>query len=136
MAKLTFRQANLRYLRLFIPVMGFYALACIAGPFLLDAVGRGLLATTVVAVLSALPLLAVLWLMSRYLRETDEFTRTLQLEALAAGAFLTVSFAILWGFLELFGVVSGLWSFLIAPIFFASYGLSYAVRLRRGVSAP
>jgi hypothetical protein len=123
MPKITFKESNRRYLRAFVPVMVFYSIFCFAGPALLERAGdppKALVVT--VALLSAAPLVAVFWLMGRLLRETDEYTRLIQSRAMLAGGGFTLSLAGAWGFLEHFDVVPHLWSFLLIPLFFASYG--------------
>lgn len=128
MANVTYKQANQRYRRAFIPVMAFYVVACFAGPMVIGTMGdppKWLLA--VIAVATGAPLAAVFWLKGRWLRETDEYMRARQVEAMLTGAGVTISFAVIWGFLELFQLVPNLWTFLIGPIYFASYGLAYVV---------
>ena len=73
------------------------------------------------------PIGVVLWLMWRLTRETDEFTRQKQMSALAAGGMITAFVSVVWGFLELYGVVPAMWTFLVGPIFFLSYGLVYCI---------
>lgn len=78
----------------------------------------------------AAPIGGVLWLMWRLSRETDEFTRQHQMAAMAAGGLITAFISVVWGFLELYNVVPPLWTFLLGPIFFLSYGLFYCIGRR------
>ncbi|MDZ4761929.1 MAG: hypothetical protein SGJ21_12755 [Alphaproteobacteria bacterium] len=137
MPEITFKQANRRYRRMFWPVIGVYTAICFAGPLYLKTLAeppQWLVAG--VALASAAPLVLVFWLMSRLLRETDEYTRAMQTQAMLAGGGATLSFAGVWGFLELFEVVPHLWPFLLVPMFFFAYGAVYcARRLRAGSGA-
>jgi hypothetical protein len=134
MPKITFKESNRRYLRAFVPVMIFYSVFCFAGPALLEKAGNPPKALVVsVALLSAVPLMVVFWLMGRLLRETDEYTRLIQSRAMLAGGGFTLSFAGVWGFLEYFGIAPHLWPVLLIPLFFASYGAAMVIhQLRTG----
>lgn len=133
MSEVTYKEANKRYRRAFIPVMAVYVSACFAGPLALKAMGNPPeWVMALIAVGTALPIVAVFWLKGRLLLETDEYTRARQVEAMLVGAGVTVCFAVVWGFLELFGLVPNLWTFLIGPIYFATYGLAYLVGKLRG----
>ncbi len=133
MTDVTYKEANRRYRRMFLPVMAVYVVACFAGPLALNVMGDPpdwVMAG--IAVFTALPIAAVFWLKGRWLLETDEYTRARQVEAMLVGGGVTVCFAIIWGFLELFELVPNLWTFLIGPIYFASYGLAFLVGKLRG----
>lgn len=131
----SYSKANKRYKQAFWPVMGVYVVLCFAGPLLLKSheTPPAWLAASV-AVLTALPVVAVLFLKLRLLRETDEYTRFRQAQNMLIGAALTVSFCAVWGFLELFELAPKLWTFLVAPIYFASWGLTCLFN-REGASA-
>ena len=127
MAEITYKQAGRRYRRIFIPIMALYAALCFGGPYLLFATGGtppSWLAA-LVAIGTAAPIWVGFVLMWRYVRETDEFTRLRQLKAMTAGGMITASFCVLWGFLELYQVLPSFWVFMVGPIFFAAYGLSF-----------
>ncbi len=142
MTKITFKQANRRYLRLFVPLMIFYSVFCFAGPIMLRAMGEPpKWALGLVAVITGAPIAAVFWLMGRLLRETDEYTRTIQVDALLSGGAITLSVAVIWSFLELFQVVPRARFFpsmmMVGPGFFFAYGVSFGVqaaRRRRGTA--
>jgi hypothetical protein len=137
MGAITFNEANRRYRRAFLPVIGLYVVFCFAGPALLDAMGEPpVWAGALVAVLTGLPIAVVFWLIARLLRETDEYTRKVHVDALLSGGGFTLSATVIWGFLELFDVVPQSERFpamlMVAPAFFAAFGLAYALqRLRR-----
>lgn len=141
MSEITFRGANRRYRRMFFPVMAFYVVFCFVGPMLMVAY-RGEPPTwlmALVSIISGAPIAIVFWLMFRYLRETDEFTRQIQIDALLPGAGITFSLAVIWGFLELYQVIPRFRIFtpmmMVGPAFFFFYGATFAVqRLLRGES--
>lgn len=87
-----------------------------------------------IAILPALPIIAVFWIMWRYLREeSDEYLRDMfTRQALVATAFV-LSIATAWGFLENFGVVPHVYAYYAAIIWFAGLGVGSCVnRLSRG----
>ena len=128
MPEVTFREANKRYRRAFIPVMVVYTIAVFGGSYLLKQFETPpTWLSAIVALVMAAPIGGVLWLMWRLSRETDEFTRQKQMSALAAGGMITAFISVVWGFLELYGVVPSMWTFLVGPIFFLTYGLVYCI---------
>jgi hypothetical protein len=141
MPEVTYRGANSRYRRLFFPVMLFYVVFCFVGPGVMFAF-KGhppMWAMAVISVISGAPIAGVFWLMGRYLRETDEFTRKIQLDALLPGASITLSLAVIWGFLELYQVAPRAKIFspmmLVGPAFFFFYGITFMIQhLLRGES--
>jgi cytochrome bd-type quinol oxidase subunit 2 len=141
MPDVTFREANRRYKRAYWPVMIFYALFCFAGAAayaFMDDPPKWIVG--LIAIITGAPIAGVLWLMGRFLRETDEYTRHLQTQALLSGGGITVSVAAVWSFLELYEVVPRFEQFpsmmMVAPAFFLFYGASYYVQQRRrGASA-
>jgi hypothetical protein len=90
-----------------------------------------------IAILPALPIIAVFWIMWRYLgEESDEYLRYMfTRQALVATGFV-LSIATAWGFLENFGVVPHVYAFYAAIIWFAGLGVGSCVnRLFRGREA-
>lgn len=141
MEDITFKGANRRYRRLFFPVMAFYVVFCFVGPLVM-VVYRGeppVWLMAIVSIISGAPIAVVFWLIGRYLRETDEFTRKIQIDALLPGAGITLSLAVIWGFLELYQVVPRFKIFtpmmMVGPAFFFFYGVTFTIqRLLRGES--
>jgi hypothetical protein len=126
MANVTFKEANRRYRRLFIPAMVVYAIVVFAGAFWLKAFEEPpMWAAALVAIVSVAPMGFVFWLMWRLMRETDEFTRLQQAMSMAAGGLITAFVCMAWGFLEIYEVVPHMWTFLAGPVFFLSYGLTH-----------
>jgi hypothetical protein len=129
--KITYHQAQRRYFWTFLPVMVFYTVFCFVGPELLKGSGQPpTWALGSVAIVTGAPIAVVFWLIARLLRETDEYTRKIQVDAILSGGAITLSAAVLWGFLELFEVVPRVPRFpsmmMVGPIFFGMWGLSYA----------
>ena len=78
----------------------------------------------VAAILPALPIVAILFTVGRYLtEETDEYLRLMMTrQALIASAF-TLSIATVWGFLENFGPVPHVYAYYAQILWFAGLGL-------------
>lgn len=132
----TYKQANRRYRLAFWPVMIFYGVACFAGPALLKAVpDQPKWAAAAIAIATAAPIAVVFWLMGRWLKETDEYTRARHVDAMLVGGGILFSASIGWGFLELFEVAPHLPTFFIAPGFFLSYGAASFAQRFFGVQA-
>ena len=82
----------------------------------------------VAAVLPALPIVAILFTVGRYLtEETDEYLRLMMTrQALIASAF-TLSIATVWGFLENFGLVPHVYAYYAQILWFAGLGLGKVI---------
>jgi len=78
----------------------------------------------VAAILPALPIVAILGAIGRYLaEETDEYLRMMMTrQALIASAF-TLSIATIWGFLENFDLVPHVYAYYAQILWFAGLGL-------------
>ncbi len=66
------------------------------------------------------------------MKETDEYTRKIQIDAMLVAGGVTLSVAVIWGFLELYQVIPQL-EFLpsimmVGPMFFAAWGIAYAIQ--------
>jgi hypothetical protein len=140
MPEVSFQDAARRYRRLFWPAMIVYAVVCIGGALLIKAMDHPApWLSAIVALASAAPAALTVWLLARFIRETDEYTRKIQTEAMLSGGAITLSLAITWGFLELYEVVPPMTDFPVLMVvwlaFFFFYGASFFVRqLRRGES--
>lgn len=125
MSQQTFKSAKRRYHRAFWPLMAIYVVIILAGSYginQLDPEPKWLQA--VLALASAAPISATLFVMLRYAAETDEYTRLVQLKAFAWGGVITTSGIFLIGFLQLFHVIGYVEVFWFGPAFFIAYGLS------------
>jgi nitric oxide reductase large subunit len=125
--------AQRAYLRRFVPTMLAYVVAVTA----VSAVMRsahpptGALAYAL-AVLPALPLLGVFWIIGRYLvEEQDEYVRMLRVRQTLIATGLTLSLATLWGFLETFANAPHVPLFYVSVLWFAGLGVgAFWIRLR------
>jgi len=115
------------YLRRFGVVMSLYVAAVVTATRLSPA-----LADTSwlwpVAVLPALPLLALFWVMGRYLAElTDEYVRMLEVRKALVATGLTLAVTTVLGFLEIYADLPSLPLFFVPVIWFAGLGLGSLV---------
>jgi hypothetical protein len=127
--KPTYREANRRYNRLYWPAVFVYGLLCIGGAIVfkwIDHPAAWMLMA--LAVVNTAPVVAIFWALGRWVRETDEYTRKKQVEAMLMGAAVTFIFVSLWGFLELYNVAPHFYLLALWPIFLASYGGIYCAR--------
>jgi len=123
-----FRTANRRYKLVFWPLMGAYLAVLFAGVYLVDEETSPLALRAGFAIAVALPLFGLLWALLRHVSETDEYTRTRQLQALAEGGVISTAAIFLVGFLEVFNAIADVPLFLFGPFFFAAYGLAHCRR--------
>ncbi|MBA4048184.1 MAG: hypothetical protein C0476_06540 [Sphingomonas sp.] len=125
------RNAALRaYLRRFVPVMLIYAVLVFAAPYAIWAWRPEGPFLWAIAVLPALPIIGVFWIIARYILElTDEYLRMLEVrKALVATAF-ALSIASIWGFLEIYADVPHLPAFFVPVFWFAGLGVGSIVNL-------
>ncbi len=82
----------------------------------------------VAAVLPALPIIAILFTVGRYItEETDEYLRMMMVrQALIASAF-TLSIATVWGFLENFDLVPHVYAYYAQILWFLGLGLGKVI---------
>lgn len=120
-----FRTANRRYMLVFWPFTAAYLIALFAGISLVDESTSPLWLRAGFAVSVVLPLFGMLWALLRHVRETDEYTRLRQLQALAEGGAVTAGAIFLFGFLEIFNVIGDVPLFLFGPFFFFAFGLAH-----------
>jgi len=120
--------AKRKYVARFWPVMTVYVIAVFAVSWAFnDAPPDGAL-RYVLAVLPALPILGVFYVMGRYLiEETDEFVRLRQTIAMLIGVAITLSFCAVWGFLEIYADVPKIGLFNVVWGFFLSFGIGSAI---------
>ena len=122
-----FRTANRRYRYAFWPLMAVYVVAVMSGTYFIDEDTAPLWLKVTGALATALPVLGVIWVILRQVRETDEYTRLRQLTALAQGGAITAGVAFVAGFLQIFGAIPEFSAFWFGPMFFLAYGLSQCV---------
>lgn len=121
-----FRTANKRYLVIFVPMMTIYCAAIVAALAFIDMETASTGVRTAAALMVSLPLVAILWSILRLVRETDEYTRMRQLQALTEAGVVLTGVIFVAGFLERFNVIPDIPLFLFGPAFFFLYGLAHA----------
>ena len=122
-----------RYLREFLPAMLGYVVALSLSLWLLKSIEGGLL-RAVVALLPVPPIALALRAMIRYIRDSDELQRRIELEAVS---FATAGVSLVYmggGFLQLAKVIdvpSGVAMIWVFPLVCLLYGIAKAVVARR-----
>lgn len=103
---LTPREANRRYLKRFLPSMTAYMVLLIGSNIVInryDPRGAALLA---LAILPALPILAVIWAMGMaVIEQPDEYVRMKLIKAMLIGTAIMLAVLTVWSFLEDTGLV-------------------------------
>lgn len=95
------RQAIRRYFLRFVPSMTAYVVLLIGSNLVRRAWRPGEAATVALAVLPALPIVAVIWSMGKYISEqSDEYQRAQLVKATLIGTALMLSITTVWSFLE------------------------------------
>lgn len=121
-----------RYMKRFLPSMLLYVVVLMASIIAIKRLHPEGPLLWVLAVAPALPILLVIAVMGRYLvEETDEFLRSMAVQAMLWGIGITLALATIWGFLENADLVPHVSSFLAFPIFCAAMGLSQPFIWRR-----
>jgi hypothetical protein len=107
------------YIRRFIPTMIVYVLLVAAATALSEtALGRGP-AIWAIALLPALPLLYVFWLIGRYLADQkDEYLRLLEVRKALVATGLTLAATTVLGFLEIYAQMPHVPLFFVPVIWF------------------
>ena len=125
MASHGFRTASKRYRRLFWPMMAIYVALIFVTEWFVDADSSPLWLRAACALATTAPIILAIWAIFRQARETDEYTRARQIQALAEGGAIVASAAFLIGFLQIFGVVGAVDVFWFGPAYFLAFGLAY-----------
>jgi hypothetical protein len=126
MTKPNYQQANKRYHRLFGPAMLAYSICIVGGVFGVHATGpNNLIVRTLAGLAAAIPLIIAIWALLRFVRETDEFNRQMNLQALAFAGGVTASLAALVGFLQMYEVVPLFPAFWFVVFYFPAYGFGH-----------
>jgi hypothetical protein len=108
------------YQRRFGVAMTCYVLAVVAASWLSETSLSEGPAIWPIATLPALPLLAVFWIMGRYLAEiTDEYVRMLEVRKALVATGLTLAVTTVLGFLEIYADLAHMPLFFVPMIWFA-----------------
>ena len=130
---MTQEQANRRYLSVLIPativfVAASYGIkladnAAVLPPWMLYAA----------AIVPIAALLGMFWAHWRYMREIDEFLRSIQVKAAFAGLVIVLTIASAWGYLEFYAEVAPLSIYWLNPLYWIVYSIAVVIfTLRSG----
>jgi len=118
------------YVRRFVPMMLGYAVLVFAAPYAIWALEAQGPLLWGLAMLPALPIIGVFWLIARYIVELrDEYVRVLEVRKALVATALTLSIASIWGFLEIYADAVHLPTFYIPVIWFGGLGVGSVVNL-------
>lgn len=119
------KQALRRYLKLFIPSMVAYVGLLTLVTYVLKAEVVSGPAIYAVAILPGLAALVFLYAYFRFINETDEVARRVQLEATLVAVAAILAFTLTWGLLELIvDTMVRIPMFYIFPAYFLVQGLA------------
>ena len=121
---MTPQRATRRYTRDFWIAIAVYVVLIFAVPL---AIRHAQIAAPLLWVLSvapALPLLGVIYLVARYLCETDEYQRAMQTRRMLGALGAMLGLCTVYGFAEAFAGAPHFELFLVFPLFCALYGSS------------
>ncbi len=120
--------AKRRYIAWFILTMVVYTVAVLGVTWLFINQPPAPPFSYAIALIPALPVLAVFAILGRYLaEETDEFVRMRQVTGLLIAIGLTLSFCTTWGFLEFYVDVPKIAIFHAVWIFFGAMGIGNGI---------
>lgn len=125
------KNAYRRYISVFAPAMITYTISVFGAVYLIK---NEILASPlpyVVAVIPGVAAMVFMWAHFRFIRETDEFHRKIQTEAMMWGIGALMSVAMTWGMISMFTDFPELPFFYAIPIFYASYGVAAAILGRK-----
>lgn len=109
--------ANRAYVRRFFPMMGLYIVCLFAANWLHDRIAPAGPIAVALAILPALPLIGVVWVLGRLVvEETDEYLRSLIVRQFMIATGFMLSVTSIWGFLDAFEEVPHVpmyWAFII-----------------------
>lgn len=113
-------------LRVFLAV-AFCITTFAVGASVYKSLPTGSPALWALGLVTAVPLLGVIWAWGRYLsEETDEYLRHLAIMSALIGLGAVLVLATVWGFLENLGLVPHIWSWYVVPLFAVANGLGRA----------
>lgn len=117
--------ATRRYHRRFFPAMALYIVFVFSASWAFPRYHPVGIAAYLLAVLPAIPIVAVIIIVGLYLAdEKDEFQRAFLVQSMIWSIGATLSVTTIWGFLELFAKAPHLPPFLIFPLFWFFVGLA------------
>ncbi|KAF0179907.1 MAG: hypothetical protein IV086_13540 [Hyphomonadaceae bacterium] len=124
MPPMTPKRARQRYVRSFGSSISAYVVLVFGVPLLLRQYEITGPLLWLLAVLPALPLLFIIYVLGRYLLETDEYERAIQTRRMMAALGAMLAVCTVYGFMETFAAAPHLELFLVFPMFCVFWGLS------------
>lgn len=118
------------YVRRFFPTMALYVVLVWASPFAIEASGAAGPLLWAIAILPALPLMGVFWIIGRLLIELrDEYVRMLEIRKALVATGFAMSAASAWGFLEVYATAPHLPLFTVPILWFGGLAIGSLVNL-------
>ncbi len=118
------KRADRRYHRWFWPAMILYTGLCFGAPAVIHGFSLSGPWLYLAAMAPALPIGAVILVLGRWLRETDEYIRARHTEAMLYGWGFTGFFTVGYGFLEEFAGAPDYPLVMVLPMFLGLYGVA------------
>jgi len=120
--------ADRAYLMRFLPTMGLYVVLVFAAPMAIRALHASGALRWALAILPALPIIAVFFILGRYLIELDDgYRRMLEVRKAMVATGFSMALATGWGFLEIYAQAPHIPLFFVPISWFAGLGLGAAV---------
>jgi hypothetical protein len=124
--------AVIRYNQRFFSTMPFYVGFLLGTVYFLKHHHPGLPVTVLLAVLTSLPILAIIVIVGLYIKEeTDEFLRSVYLQALIWTTGILLAFCSVWGLLEMFADLPHIPTFYTFPAYWFLFGLCHILVRRQ-----
>ena len=115
---------------------GIYVVCFLGATFLFKSLPAGSLIMWPIAAAAILPVLGMIWAMTRYVQdEEDEYLRFRAVRSAMIGLGVVLALGTTWGFLEMFELVPHVWSWWVFPVWAASMGLSHCWPRAKGEEA-
>lgn len=125
-------RAARRYALRFLPLMGVYMVLLVAAHLLLERLRPGGPLLYLLAVLPALPLVGVVWVLGQYIaEEQDEYVRMLAVRSMLIATGVLLAAASMWGFLEAFAGLPHVPAFYAFPLWAGALGVATCLRKLR-----
>lgn len=120
---MTPKHALRRYYQVFCPAMATYCITVFGAVYLIKSDTINWPLPYLIALFPGLAALTFMWAHFRYIRETDEFYRKIQTEAMMVGTAVLLAVAMTWGMISMFTNFPELPFFYAIPIFYTAYGV-------------
>lgn len=128
---MTHKNAQQRYMKVFIPVMILYAASCFVVPALLDLAQMPKALVYMLALIPAVCIGIGMWSQWRFSQEVDEYWRSLLSNAALIGLAFVMCVSAAWGFLEFFADAPHVSLFFVVPAFYGAFGIAHGVLAHR-----